>query len=149
MHLKVQKLKVFAKAESVKEASDLVRSMKTPSEVGQRIARLKAETSSDTTNKHHLLGNLITELIAVFPNAIPLQMLVSKGVDLGLEEEFILKTIDHLNHQGLVLKNQDNTNFQSHMILKFTNVPFTEGKLHVARPLPNVQFRKKKWKSQK
>lgn len=147
--MKVQTLKVFAKAESVKEASDLVRSMKTPSEIGQRLARLKSETSSNMTNKYNLLGNLITELIAVFPNAIPFQMLISKGAELGLEDDFILKTIDHLNHQGLVLKNQDNTNFQSHLILKFPNIPFTEGKLHVARPLPNAQFRKKKWKPTK
>ncbi len=139
-------MKVFAKAESIREASDLVRSMKTPSEVGQRIARLKAVNSTDSTNKYNLLGILITELIAVFPNALPLRMLVSKGMELGLEEDFIIKTMDHLNHQGLVLKNKDSTNNKSHMILKFPNIPFSDGKLQVSQPMPNVQFRKKRWK---
>lgn len=142
-HINCEKMKVFAKALTLKEASQLVRSMKTPREVEQRINKLKSFSSTpESQNKYHLLGKLITELIAIFPNTMPKFYLIDKGVnEFGLQEEFIENTIENLNKNGLVLINKIN----SKDVLKFPSLPFSamNGKLCVSNPDPMPKHRVK------
>ena len=139
-------MNVFAKALTIHEASQLVRSMKTPKEIELRINKLKASSSAtQSQNKYQLLGKLITELIAIFPNAMPRSYLIDKGVkEFGLQEEFIEKIIENLNKDGLVLINRVN----SQDVLKFPSIPFSamNGKLYVSNPNPlkNHRVRSKK-----
>ena len=96
-------------------------------------------------NKFQILGKLITELIAIFPNAMPFSYLIDKGVkEFGLPEEFIEKIIENLNKNGLVLINK--VNHQD--VLKFPAIPFSamNGKLYVSNPNPirNHRTRSKK-----
>ena len=139
-------MNVFAKALTIKEASQLVRSMKTPNEVEQRINKLKTLSSvTDSQNKYHLLGKLITELLAIFPNTMPKFYLIEKGEkEFSLTEEFMEKVIENLNKIGLVLIN----NINNKVVLKFPSVPFSamNGKLNVSHPDPlkNRRVRSKK-----
>ena len=130
------RMNVFAKALTIKEASQLVRSMKTPNEIEQRINKLKTLSSTtESQNKYHLLGKLITELIAIFPNTMPKFYLIEKGEkEFGLQEEFIEKIIENLNKNGLVLINKIN----NEDVLKFPSIPFSamNGKLCVSNPDP-------------
>ncbi len=140
-------MNVFAKALTIHEASQLVRSMKTPKEIEQRINKLKAFSSTESQNKYQLLGKLITELIAIFPNNMPKFYLIEKGVnEFGLPEEFIEKIIENLNKNGLVLINKVN----NQDVLKFPSLPFSayNGKLYVSNPDPikNHRTRSKKFK---
>lgn len=127
-------MKVYAKALTIKEASQLVRSMKTPSKIEQRINAIKRFSSaSESNNKFQLLGKLITELLAIFPIAMPKEYLIDKGVkELGLQGEFIEEVIENLNKSGLVLVNKFNNKY----ILKFPSLPFSamNGKLYVSQP---------------
>ena len=136
-------MKVFAKALTIKEASQLVRSMKTPREVEQRINKLKSLSSTpESQNKYHLLGKIITELIAIFPNTMPKFYLIDKGVnEFGLQEEFIENTIENLNKNGLVLINKVNNKD----VLKFPSLPFSamNGKLYISNPDPMPKHRVK------
>ena len=134
-------MKVFAKALTIKEASQLVRSMKTPKEIEQRINKLKVFSStSESQNRYQLLGKLITELIAIFPNTMPLSYLIDKGVkEFELPEEFIEKIIENLNKNGLVLINKVN----NQDVLKFPSLPFSAGKLYVSNPNPMPKHRVK------
>ncbi|MHA1720468.1 MAG: hypothetical protein ACTSWX_00610 [Promethearchaeota archaeon] len=127
-------MKVYAKALTIKEASQLVRSMKTPSKIEQRINAIKRFSSaSESNNKFQLLGKLITELLAIFPIAMPKEYLIDKGVkELGLQGEFIEEVIENLNKSGLILVNKFNNKY----ILKFPSLPFSamNGKLYVSQP---------------
>ena len=142
-------MNVFAKALTIHEASQLVRSMKTPKEFEQRINKLKASSSAtESQNKYQLLGKLITELIAIFPNAMPRSYLIDKGVkEFGLPEEFIEKIIENLNKDGLVLINRVN----SQDVLKFPSIPFSamNGKLYVSNPNPLKNHRSRSKKTKK
>ena len=140
-------MNVFAKALTIHEASQLVRSMKTPKEFEQRINKLKASSSAtESQNKYQLLGKLITELIAIFPNAMPRSYLIDKGVkEFGLPEEFIEKIIENLNKDGLVLINRVN----SQDVLKFPSIPFSIGKLYVSNPNPLKNHRSRRKKPKK
>jgi len=139
-------MNVFAKALTIKEASQLVRSMKTPNEIEQRINKLKILSSvTESQNKYHLIGKLITELLAIFPNTMPKFYLIEKGEkELGLPEEFIEKVIENLNKMGLVLINK----IGNKDVLKFPSIPFSamNGKLNVSHPDPlkNRRVRRKK-----
>ena len=141
-------MNVFARALTINEASQLVRSMKTPREIEQRINKLKAFSStSESQNKFQLFGRLITELIAIFPNAMPRLYLIDKGVnEFELQEEFIENTIEILSKNGLVLINKIN----NQDVLKFPSIPFSamNGKLYVSLPDPirNQRSRSKKFK---
>jgi len=143
--LKVSNLKVFGKALSIQEASQFVRTLKTPSEMVQRVAKLKANINLTKENKYNMLSKLITELLAIFPNAMPQKILFSKASELGLEEEFVSKILKLLHEKGLMIRNKDKTNFNSNFLLKFPSIPFKEGKIIVDKPIPNAHFRKKKW----
>ena len=144
--LNCKRMNVFAKALTINEASQLVRSMKTPKEIEQRINKLKALSSTtESQNKYQILGKLITELIAIFPNTMPKFYLLEKGVnEFGLPEEFIEKIIENLNKNGLVLINRVNNKD----VLKFPSIPFSamNGKLYVSNPDPikNHRTRSKK-----
>jgi len=142
-------MNVFAKALTIHEASQLVRSMKTPKEIELRINKLKAISSAtQSQNKYQLLGKLITELIAIFPNAMPRSYLIDKGVkEFGLLEEFIEKIIENLNKDGLVLINRVN----SQDVLKFPSIPFSamNGKLYVSNPNPLKNHRSRSKKPKK
>ena len=147
--LNCERMAVFAKALTINEASQLVRSMKTPKEIELRINKLKALSSTTKSqNKYLLLGKLITELIAIFPNTMPKFYLIEKGVnEFGLTEEFIEKILENLNKNGLVLINKVNNKD----VLKFPNIPFSamNGKLYVSHPDPLKNRRTKSKKPKK
>jgi len=142
-HINCERMKVFAKALTIKEASQLVRSMKTPKEIEERINKLKVFSSaSESQNRFQLLGKLITELIAIFPNTMPLSYLIDKGVkEFDLPQDFIEKIIENLNKNGLVLINKVN----NQDVLKFPSLPFSamNGKLYVSSPNPMPKHRVK------
>ena len=139
-------LKVFDSAETELEASEIIRSMKTPDEIKQRIAILKTQITSPTSSPLDLLGKLLTELIATFPNAIPQTLLFEKALSLGLTAEFMEKTLAQLHQEGLVIINRDKTLHQKHDLLKFPSIPFHFGKLYVKRPVSLTRLNKAKRK---
>ena len=148
--IKCQKMKVFIKANSVGEASDIVRTMKTPSEYRQRINTLKKKHSKTIKKngfEYRVLGELITEFVAVFPRAISQQMFLNKCRELGIEEpNFVLDLLDELNQQGLVIKNK---NAKGKTSLFFPSLPFKYKKLYVKKPKLKKEFNKefdKTWK---
>jgi hypothetical protein len=136
-------LRVFDTADSITEASQLVRSMKSPQEISQRLARLRANQQSPNSDKYKILGHLITELLAIFPNAMPKHLLVEKALELNIPLEFLEKILQTLHNEGLMLINKDSTNHNTHFILKFPSVPFSLGKLYVKKPTSASKFRKK------
>jgi len=116
--------------------------MKSPDDVMQRMAILKTQYSSPTSNPHSLLGKLISELIATFPNAIPKSLLLEKAESIGIPAEFVDKTIIQLHQEGLVIINRDKTLNRKHELLKFPSVPFHFGKLMVKRPVSLTRLNK-------
>jgi hypothetical protein len=144
-NISCQKSKSFGEAETEPEASQVVRNMKTPGEIGQRLAKLQAKHQNQTSsvNNYKILSNLITEMIGVFPQAMPQNLLLENAKKLGIEDElFILNLIEKMNLEGLVLINKD---FRHNVVLKFPKVPFSFGKLSVHKPASSTEFRKKKW----
>ncbi len=140
-----EKSKSFGEAESEMEASQIVRNMKTPGEIGQRFAKLRAKYQSQkaNSNNYEILGNLITEMIGVFPKAMPRQLLIDNALKLGLDDlDFIIDILEKMNLEGLVLINKDH---QNNEILKFPTIPFSFGKLYVRKPASSNEFHKKKW----
>ena len=144
-----QNLKIYDSAETELEASNIIRSMKTPDDIKQRLAILKTQFASQPSSPHELLGKLITELIATFPNAIPQTLLIEKATNLGLSSEFVEKTIAQLNQEGLVIINRDQTLNRIHELLKFPSVPFQFGKLNVKRPVSLKHLHKTQQKQQR
>jgi len=144
-NISCQKSQAFGEAETEPEASQVVRNMKTPGEIGQRLASLQAKYQAprSSSNQYELMGNLITEMMGVFPKAMPRQLLLDNAKKLGIDDtDFVNKLIDKMNLEGLVLINKD---FQHNEVLKFPKVPFAFGKLYVRKPITASQFRKKKW----
>jgi hypothetical protein len=142
--IKCKSAKVFARADSEREASEIVRSMKTPGEITQRMSHLKSVLHKSSTGKNNLypaLGKIITQLLSVFPNAMPQSILISKAKEMLICENDIeiLDILDKLNKEGLMLINKD---FNNNIILKFPSLPFTYGKIHVSKPNTKVQFNK-------
>ncbi len=142
-------LKILDSAETALEASNIIRSMKTPDDIKQRLAILKTQLTSQTSSPHDLLGKLFTELIATFPNAIPRTLMMEKATNLGLSPEFVEKIIAQLNQEGLVIINRDQTLHRTHELLKFPSVPFQFGKLHVKRPVSLKHLHKTQQKQQR
>ena len=142
-------LKILDSAETALEASNIIRSMKTPDDVKQRLAILKTQLTSQTSGPHELLGKLFTELIATFPNAIPRTLMMEKATNLGLSPEFVEKIIAQLNQEGLVIIKRDQTLHQAHELLKFPSVPFHFGKLSVKRPVSLKHLHKIQQKQQR
>ena len=135
-------LKILDSAETEQDASNIIRSMKTPDDIKQRLAILKTQLTSQTSSPHDLLGKLLTELIATFPNAIPRTLLIDKATNLGLSTEFVDEILGQLHQEGLVIINRDKTLHQTHKLLKFPSVPFHFGKLIVKRPVSLKQLNK-------
>jgi hypothetical protein len=142
-------LKILDSAETELEASNIIRSLKTPDDIKQRLAILKTQLTSQSSSPHDLLGRLLTELIATFPNAIPQTLLIEKATNLGLSPEYVEKIIAQLNQEGLVIINRDQTLHQTHELLKFPSVPFKFGKLNVKRPVSLKHLHKTLQKQQR
>ena len=143
--IQCQKMKTLSVAETEMEASQIVRNMKTPGEIGQRVAKLKAKLSKVTTkyDNFQMLSNLLTELLAIFPNAMPRDVLIEKAKEVGLEDiDFIHENLEKMSQEGLVIMNID---FNKKIILKFPSVPFTLGKITVSKPKSSVEFFRDKW----
>ena len=134
--LKCKDLKIFEKAQTLNEAVTLVRHMKTPNEVTQRMAKLTALKTGNKTNEAVLFGKLLSELLKILPKALPENFLLEKANEMQIPEEYIAQTLSQLNQEGLVIFKVDNTknNTKSNNILQFPSLPFKFGKIYVAKP---------------
>ena len=145
------KMKVIARTSSIKEANQMVRDMKTPSEVKQRISMLSEKYKSSKSQEdldYEILGELISEMSAVFPRAIPQNILLERAKELGIETLNIIEDIfSKLNQQGLLLINK---NSRGQITLHFPSIPFKFNKLFVNKPKNTQDFQReseKKWKT--
>src|SRR6056297_3418819 len=146
-----KKMRIFAKTNSLQEANQIVRDIKTPTEVKKRISLIANKYKNASNQKsfnYQLLGDLLSELIAVFPRALPESYLIQRAEMLGLkDEEFIEKILDQLNQHGLMTRNKDQ---KGRMVLYFPSLPFKFKKLYVKKPKPKKEMeeeRKRIWKA--
>ena len=142
--LKCKDLKVFEKALSVTEASQLVREIKSPKEIWGRVDRFRANHKQTNLDDLSLLGELITELISIFPNALPKALLLAKAIELGISEDRVEGILISMNQKGAVLINKSkNQQQETESFLKFPAIPINFGKLHIKKPISQSKFLKK------
>ena len=141
--LKCKDLKIFEKALSVTEASQLVRDIKSPKEIWGRVDRFRASQKQTNQDDLSLLGELITELISIFPNALPKSLLLEKAIELGISEDKIEGILISMNQKGAVLINKSKIQKQTESFLKFPAIPINFGKLHIKKPISQSKFLKK------
>jgi hypothetical protein len=123
----------LGKAESELDAQGLVKVLKTPPELDKRMVKFQKQlqkTQTAPNDKYTLFNTLIGELIGMFPNALPIQILLTKGKEVGLEEEFIITSIALLKENGYILERKDH---QNNAIFKFLNLPITFQKYQITR----------------
>jgi formylmethanofuran dehydrogenase subunit B len=145
--LDCNKHKAIAWAETINEAIEIVKELKTPAEMQQRIFELKHKiqnTSNAIRDNYALLGDLITELLYTFPNSMPQSIIIQKAIEIGLEDqEFITTTLNAINQKGDVLINQDQ---RGNKVYKFINLPIYYQKLKIQYPQASKQINKEREK---
>ena len=132
--LNIVKLKIFDSTESIKEANELIRKLKTPPEYEQRIAALQSTQGLKSTSSPEILGRVISELLVTFPNVISKALLVEKAIAIGLDFPIIENILLQLHDAGLMVEKPVISSDPRGLLLKFPAVPFTFGKLHVSIP---------------
>lgn len=96
-----------------------------------RVNKILARNPKKVGNKDILLGQLISELLKIFPNAMPEDFLIEKAIELELDEKYVKDIISKLNERGLVIITKDDSNKSKKKILKFPSIPFKFGKLYI------------------
>ncbi|MHA1585609.1 MAG: hypothetical protein ACTSVU_01060 [Promethearchaeota archaeon] len=119
--------------------------MKTPSEFGQRMARLNADLHQSKKNNYEILGNVISELLAIFPNALPKDILLSKANEFDISDEFCEGIFEKMSEAGLLLINKDRIADSNKTVFKFPSLPIKFGKLFIQKPSSSQRFQRKKW----
>lgn len=126
---------VLTKANSEKEAQAIVKSMKTPNEVVLKLKQYQQKmevNKSQRRDNYQILGDLISQLLEIFPRAIPEAILLKQAADSGLDDrEFITHILSEFQSIGNLIINLD---FQNNRLLKFINVPFSYGKISIKKP---------------
>ncbi len=108
--------------------------MKTPNEVSRRLAKVFALKKSGTQNQNYNLGILISELLGIFPKAMPMKILLEKAQNINISKDFVEKSLEDLNKEGLVLLSKDSANKNGERVLIFPSLPFKFGKMSVSKP---------------
>lgn len=124
----------MSKASTLNEAQAIVKALKTPSDVAIKINEFSKKIQSNrssTSDKSSLLGTLISELLNLFPNAMPEKLLFDKIKDFDIEDQFLQNILDQFQELGYLLRNKD---AQGNRVLKFLNTPFTIGKITILKP---------------
>jgi len=141
--LDCQKHKALAWASTINEAIEIVKELKTPAEMQQRIYELKQkihQNAQPNQDKYKILGDLITELLYTFPNSMPQSILHQKATEIGLDDqEFIASILNAIHQQGNVLINHDQ---RGNVVYKFVNLPIFYQKLKIQRPQASAQINK-------
>lgn len=131
--IKCNVLKKLANAQSAQEAIKIVQSLKTPNKYEAKIELLKSRLQGSKRSNESVFGNLISELLLVFPNQLPKKELLVQASKLDITEEEVESFLEQLNKKGLVLINKDFRPNHSGLLLKFPSIPFTFGKISVKK----------------
>ncbi len=119
----------------------MVQAMKLPNELNVRMQHLHSQLSSsgkESSSPYFLFNNVITQLLGPFPNTIPLNLLMEKTQEVGLENQFVENIFSHLEAEKLLLRSTDN---RGNTIIKFPSLPLDADKIHIQRPDPKYQRR--------
>jgi len=126
-------LKILAKAESVQEALQIVQHMKSPHKYELQIEKFKAKLQGTKKSEEVIIGDLLSELIQLFPNQLPKSYLIQAAENIELDLDTLEKNLEKLNQAGLVLINRDFRPNSHDFLLKFPSIPFTFGKIQVKK----------------
>lgn len=129
--IKCTKLKIYAKAESIREALQIVQQMKSPNKYELRIEEFKAKLQGTKKNEDILLGELLSELIHIFPTQLPKSYLVQTAENLGLDLGRLETKISEMNQAGLILVNKDFRPNSNDLLISFPSLPFKFGQIRV------------------
>lgn len=134
LHINCQTVKPLTRVSSEKEAVECIQSMKTPNELEERIKKVRnliKKNENIKQDKSLLFSNLISELLGLFPNAMPKKIIYIKAAEINLDSDFVTKLIKELESNGFLLNSVD---FQNNEIIKFINLPITLGNIHIKKP---------------
>ncbi|WP_457557737.1 DUF1922 domain-containing protein [Candidatus Harpocratesius sp.] len=131
--IKCQTLKILAKAENIHEALQIVQTMKSPNKYELKIEEFKAKLQGTKKNQEILLGDLLSELILLFPNQLPKSYLIENAKNIGLDLKKLEANLLKLSQAGLMLINKDFRPGSTDLLLKFPSIPFTFGKINIRK----------------